>query len=38
VAILGILGLAFRNKMFRIIEHIYKKEKYATLAAYKQKN
>ena len=38
VAILGILGLAFRNKMFRIIENIYKKEKYSTLAAYKQKN
>ena len=38
VAILGILGLAFRNKMFRIIENIYKKEKYSTVAAYKQKN
>lgn len=38
VAILGILGLAFRNKVFRIIENVYKKEKYATLAAYKEKN
>jgi hypothetical protein len=38
VAILGILGLAFRNKMFSIIENIYKKEKYSTLAAYRQKN
>lgn len=38
VAVLGVLGLAFRNKMFRIIQNIYKKEKYATLAAYKQKN
>jgi len=38
VALLGVLGLAFRNKMFRIIENIYKKEKYSTLAAYKQKN
>jgi hypothetical protein len=38
VAVLGILGLAFRNKMFSIIENIYKKEKYSTLAAYRQKN
>ena len=38
VAILGILGLAFRNKVFTIIENVYKKEKYATLAAYKEKN
>jgi hypothetical protein len=38
VAGLGVLGLAFRNKMFSLIERIYKKEKYATLAAYKQNN
>ena len=38
VVLLGILGLAFRNKMFSIIEGVYKKEKYATLAAYKEKN
>ena len=38
VAILGILGLTFRNKVFSIIENVYKKEKYATLAAYKEKN
>ena len=38
VAVLGVLGLAFRNKVFSLIERIYKKEKYATLAAYKQKN
>jgi multisubunit Na+/H+ antiporter MnhC subunit len=38
VGILGILGLAFRNKVFSIVENIYKKEKYATIAAYKQKN
>jgi hypothetical protein len=38
VAMLGVLGLAFRNKMFGIIENIYKKEKYAALAAYRQKN
>ncbi len=38
VAIAGVLGFAFRDKMFSIIEKIYKKEKYATIAAYKQKN
>lgn len=38
VALLGILGLAFRNKVFTIIENVYKKEKYATIAAYKEKN
>ena len=38
VAVLGILGLAFRNKVFSLIERIYRKEKYATLAAYKQNN
>jgi len=37
VAIAGILGLAFRNKVFTIIEKIYKKEKYKTIHAYKQK-
>jgi len=38
VALAGILGFAFRNKVFSIIEKIYKTEKYATIAAYKQKN
>ena len=38
VALAGVLGFAFRNKMFSIIERIYKNEKYATIAAYKQKN
>ena len=38
VAVLGLLGLAFRNKVFSMIENVYKKEKYATLAAYKEKN
>ena len=38
VAILGILGLAFRNKVFTMIEKVYRKEKYATLAAYKENN
>ena len=38
VALAGVLGFAFRNKMFSIIEKIYKTEKYETIAAYKQKN
>lgn len=38
VATAGILGFAFRNYVFKQIEKIYKKEKYATIAAYKQKN
>lgn len=37
VALLGVLGFAFKNKVFQIIESIYKKEKYITLDAYKQK-
>ncbi|WP_130733331.1 DUF5687 family protein [Flavobacterium sp. J27] len=37
VALLGVLGLAFKNKVFQIIETIYKKEKYITIDAYKQK-
>lgn len=36
VAISGIAGLLFKNKVFNIIEKIYKSEKYKTLAAYKQ--
>ncbi|WP_281336780.1 DUF5687 family protein [Flavobacterium eburneipallidum] len=38
VASLGILGFAFKNKAFSMIEKIYKTEKYATIAAYKQKS
>ncbi|MFI2741731.1 DUF5687 family protein [Zhouia sp. PK063] len=38
VAVVGVIGFLFRNKMFNIIEKVYKKEKYKTLAAYKQKN
>jgi len=38
VALAGILGFAFRNFVFSKIEKIYKSEKYATIAAYKQKN
>lgn len=37
VALTGIIGLALKNKVFALIEKIYKKEKYDTLAAYKQK-
>lgn len=38
VAGAGVLGFAFRNKVFVMIEKIYKTEKYATIEAYKQKN
>lgn len=38
VALAGILGFTFRNYVFNQIEKIYKKEKYAAISAYKQKN
>lgn len=38
VALAGIAGFALRNKMFAIIEKVYKKEKYLTIAAYNQKD
>lgn len=38
VALVGLAGLLFRNKVFNIIEKIYKSEKYKTLNAYKQSN
>jgi hypothetical protein len=38
VALVGILGFAFKNFVFKKIEVIYKKEKYKTLLAYKQNN
>ena len=38
VALAGVLGFAFRNAVFAKIEKVYKSEKYATIAAYKQKN
>jgi hypothetical protein len=38
VALVGLLGLVLKNKAFIIIEKIYKKEKYKTIAAYKQKS
>lgn len=37
VTLAGVLGFAFKEKVFSIIENIYKTEKYKTLAAYKQK-
>ena len=37
VAVAGILGFTLRNYVFAKIEKIYKTEKYATIAAYKQK-
>lgn len=38
VILAGVAGFAFRNKVFSMIEKIYKAEKYATLHSYKQKN
>lgn len=38
IAIAGLIGLIFRNAVFKSIENIYKKQKYDTLYAYKQKN
>lgn len=38
VALAGLLGFAFKNWVFKKIEQVYKKEKYKTLLAYKQKS
>ena len=38
VAVAGLAGFALRDKVFAMIEKIYKTEKYKTLWAYKQKN
>jgi hypothetical protein len=38
IALTGMLGLLFRNKIFNIIEDVYKNEKYDTIAAYAEKN
>jgi hypothetical protein len=38
IAAAGLVGFAFRDKVFDMIIKIYKKEKYKTLEAYKQKN
>lgn len=37
VGVFGLAGFIFKNKVFAMIEKIYKKEKYKTLLAYKQK-
>lgn len=37
VAVFGLLGFVFKERAFKMIEGIYKKEKYKTLLAYKQK-
>ncbi len=37
VAVAGILGFSFRDKVFSLIEKVYKSEKYKTIDAYKQK-
>ncbi|MDG1571454.1 DUF5687 family protein [Robiginitalea sp. M366] len=36
VVVVGLAGFAFKERAFRMIEKIYKKEKYKTLLAYKQ--
>lgn len=38
VIVSGLIGFLFKEKVFGIIEKIYKSEKYKTIAAYKQKN
>lgn len=38
VVIAGVIGFALRAKVFNMIEKIYRTEKYATIAAYKQKS
>jgi len=38
VALVGVLGFAFRNLVFGWIENIYQEEKHKTLQTYKQKN
>lgn len=38
LAITGLLGVLFRNKILKGIEKLYQKEKYKTIAAYSEKN
>ncbi len=38
VAVAGFVGFALREKVFTLIERIYKTEKYSTIQAYKQNN
>lgn len=37
VAVVGLLGLGFKNKVLTLIERLYKSEKYDTIKAYKSK-
>lgn len=37
LALAGVIGFALRNRFFRMIEGVYKREKYSTIAAYKEK-
>jgi hypothetical protein len=37
VAVAGLIGFALRDKVFSLIEKVYKTEKYKTIDAYKQK-
>jgi len=38
IVVVGVLGFLFKNRVFTLIESIYKTEKYKTIAAYKQTN
>jgi hypothetical protein len=38
IAVTGLLGLLLRDRIFTLIESIYKREKYDTIAAYAQKD
>ncbi|SCY34651.1 hypothetical protein SAMN05192588_2396 [Nonlabens sp. Hel1_33_55] len=38
IAVTGLLGLLFRDKILTLVENIYKNEKYDTIAAYSQKD
>lgn len=37
VVLAGVSGFAFKDRVFNVIERVYKSEKYKTLVAYKQK-
>ncbi|WP_430614590.1 DUF5687 family protein [Flavobacterium sp. JP2137] len=38
LAVVGLCGLAFRNRIFNQVEKFYKREKYDAIQAFKQKN
>lgn len=38
IVAVGVIGLVFRNYIFKLIEKVYKQEKYSTIAAYKTTN